>query len=108
MLRAGSRVWRLRTPRKQAESAFRERNNKAQGCMRCGEAHYFMVCQSGGFSRVDHIDFANVGLTFGINDPNTTRFANRARERLQFREVLFRFRGKENQVRVTYPIATRI
>jgi hypothetical protein len=70
--------------RKHAESAFRERDNKAQGCMRCGEAHYFIVCESVGFAGVDYINFANVGLTFGINDPNSAGFANRARERFQF------------------------
>ena len=54
--------------------------------MGSGKAGHFVVDEAGGFSGVDHVDFADVFLALGIHHPHTAILRDGVAQRAQVKQ----------------------
>jgi hypothetical protein len=79
-------------------SAVYDGNAQAKCGVSCREAANFVVNKASRLSCGDDLDFADVLLAFGVDDPDRASFLDRLRQRFQARQILSGFSGEENQI----------
>ena len=89
-------------------SAVCDGNAQAKCGVGCREAANFVVNKASRSSCGDDLDFADVFLAFGVDDPDCASFLDRVSDRFQARQILPGFSGEENQICVLGQSAARV